>query len=316
MPTAYLKKLAKLNRVSVNKIEKFWSQAKEIAKSEGQGKAWGLITSIFQNKLKKEGYKVSAFYEPDRLDDDTQKHFDNLNHTKELTKENTPTLLAMLKHSYFKNVRDHIKQIWARSMNSERTANQWLLTYHPLIVECEKLAIEPKVCARMCYIKYHKENPYTKHLNKNNDVSFNTLKKEALQYFEGLRKWKEDEELLNELNKRDAASMRNNVKNKYHYNGRVITASSKEEAIKKIVAYTFGNRTVEDVKKYLKEYSPIENKYFSNIYLYKKEITRLLKEDGQFTIIANKRKLSGLCHLCAEAGVSAYDAFKYISNNF
>lgn len=102
----------------------------------------------------------------------------------------------------------------------------------------------------------------------------------------------------------------------YSYKGKIITASSKEEAIKKIVAYTFGNRTVEDVKKYLKEYSPIENKYFSNIYLYKKEITRLLKEDGQFTIIANKRKLSGLCHLCAEAGVSAYDAFKYISNNF
>lgn len=63
MPTAYIKKLAKLNHTTVNKLEKFWSQAKEIAKSEGNGKAWGLITTIFQNKLKKEGYKVKAFSE-------------------------------------------------------------------------------------------------------------------------------------------------------------------------------------------------------------------------------------------------------------
>lgn len=60
MPTAYLKKLAKLNHTTVNKLEKFWSQAKEIAKSEGQGKQWGLITTIFQNKLKSVGYKVKA----------------------------------------------------------------------------------------------------------------------------------------------------------------------------------------------------------------------------------------------------------------
>ena len=98
----------------------------------------------------------------------------------------------MLNHSYFKNVRDDIKQIWPRSRNAEDTANEWLLKYHPLIVECEKLAIEPKVCARICYIKYHKENPYTNRLNKNNDVSLTTLKKEALQYFEGLRKWDEN----------------------------------------------------------------------------------------------------------------------------
>lgn len=113
--------------------------------------------------------------------------------SKQLTEESCQTLLFMLKHSYLKNVRDHIKQIWARSRNSEQTANQWLITYHPLIVECEKLAVEPKVCARMCYIKYHKENPYTKHLNKNNDVSFNTLKEEALEYFKGLKKWKDSD---------------------------------------------------------------------------------------------------------------------------
>ena len=73
MPTAYLKKLAKLNNTSVDKLEKFWSQAKEIAKSEGQGKSWGLITTIFQNKLKKEGFKVKAFFtttaDTDELDD-------------------------------------------------------------------------------------------------------------------------------------------------------------------------------------------------------------------------------------------------------
>ena len=73
MPTAYLKKLAKLNNTSVDRLEKFWSQAKEIAKSEGQGKSWGLITTIFQNKLKKEGFKVKAFFtttaDTDELDD-------------------------------------------------------------------------------------------------------------------------------------------------------------------------------------------------------------------------------------------------------
>ena len=56
MPTAYIKKLAKLNNISIDKIENLWSQAKEIAKSEGNGKAWGLITTIFQNKLKEKGY--------------------------------------------------------------------------------------------------------------------------------------------------------------------------------------------------------------------------------------------------------------------
>lgn len=61
MPTAYIKKLAKLNNISIDKIENLWSQAKEIAKSEGNGKAWGLITTIFQNKLKKEGYKIKAY---------------------------------------------------------------------------------------------------------------------------------------------------------------------------------------------------------------------------------------------------------------
>lgn len=103
--------------------------------------------------------------------------------------------------------------------------------------------------------------------------------------------------------------------NKYHYNGRIITASSKEEAIKKIVAYKFGNRTVEDVKKYLKHYSPIEEEA-SNLSLYKKEIIRLLKADGQVRMLADKYKLNCLCKLCYEAKVSCYDAFKYISNNY
>ena len=69
MPTAYLKKLAKLNNTSVDKLEKFWSQAKEIAKSEGQGKSWGLITTIFQNKLKKEGFKVKAYFTLSSIED-------------------------------------------------------------------------------------------------------------------------------------------------------------------------------------------------------------------------------------------------------
>ena len=49
----------------------------------------------------------------------------------------------------------------------------------------------------MLYIKYHKENPLTRDLNKSNDTDFYTLLKEAKQYFEGLKKWKEDNKEFN-----------------------------------------------------------------------------------------------------------------------
>lgn len=163
MPTAYLKKLAKLNNISVNTLEKFWSQAKEIAKSEGQGNSWGLITSIFQNKLKKEGYKVKASTAQNKLD-------------------------------YINQVKECIKQIWARGTRNqqEQFAKEWVANYSRIIDDCLNAFEEPKVCARMMYIKYHKENPQTRDLNKNKDTDFYTLLKEAKQYFEGLKKWKED----------------------------------------------------------------------------------------------------------------------------
>ena len=62
MPTAYIKKLAKLNKKHISTIEKFWSQAKKIAESENSGKNWGLITTIFKNKLKANGLKITGMY--------------------------------------------------------------------------------------------------------------------------------------------------------------------------------------------------------------------------------------------------------------
>lgn len=61
MPTSYIKKLSKLNHTTNKVIEKFWSQAKEIAKSYNKGKNWGLITKIFQDKLKGNGYKIKGY---------------------------------------------------------------------------------------------------------------------------------------------------------------------------------------------------------------------------------------------------------------
>lgn len=505
MPTAYLKKLAKLNKVSVNKLEKFWAQAKEIAKSEGQGKSWGLITTIFQNRLKKEGFKVKAFKEEFRKSDSGQifkfqklslasiqkllkyyledNEFDSETHWNDLYDDSdgivyieyndnktfysvTNPLLKNLKTTnirnciieypsytvyfgkdcriekfdssddapyvikcmyepdtldsttknkldYIKQVKECIKKIWARGTRNQQEfyAKDWTARYSRIVDDCLNAFEEPKVCARMMYIKYHKENPSTRDLNKNHDTDFYTLLKEAKQYFEGIKKWKE--ELLNKLNKQVTASMRNNMKcnldknsmdllksigfefrrshdndgetldayrtakgkyewimclgkkeategyqyryfvykNRYDmligrkaikdvdfknkkelldyfklkatasaekvfaYKGQIITASSKKDAIEKIVAYTFGNRTVEDVREYLKHYSPIE-KEASNLSLYKKEIIRLLKADGQVRMLADKYKLNCLCKLCYEAKVSCYDAFRYISNNF
>ena len=430
MPTAYLKKLATLNHISVDKLEKFWSQAKEIAKSEGQGKSWGLITTIFQNKLKKEGYKVKAFTslaDTDELDDadlginvdpkeyhkqkslqmslqskldmikkDINKEADNYNKelediAKRLNEENRKRysrdndgdkwlyyngtvnkevlleaykdgvcddirfrfgghlktivndkdiedelkyyknsvypkfkklingsslkvyrgldffnllnddkglknylkylkynlmdrnswttsievakryitykwtgiilqmdctledvnlpLSAWLEGYWFENenkeinlkkslkvknikcifvgdnlksrlgfdekefnkiaamyepdtldsttenklnyigqVKECIKQIWARGINQEQIAKKWSNNYCTLISDCFNKNIEPKICARMCYIKYNKENPQTKHLNKNLDTDFSTLMKEAKQYFDACNK--------------------------------------------------------------------------------------------------------------------------------
>jgi hypothetical protein len=62
MPTAYIKKLAKLNHKPAAVLEKYWDKAKAIVKEQGKSNAWGLVTTIFQNILKKEGMKITAIY--------------------------------------------------------------------------------------------------------------------------------------------------------------------------------------------------------------------------------------------------------------
>ena len=89
--------------------------------------------------------------------------------------------------SYYDYVKQAIREIWARGIPNN-IENYWVNIYRDLITACISEGIEPKVCARMCYIKYHKENPQTKHLNDNLDVSFNTLKKEAIDYFKAVKK--------------------------------------------------------------------------------------------------------------------------------
>lgn len=246
--------------------------------------------------------------------------------TSKLTKESSKALLAMLKHSYFKNVRDHIKQIWARSMNSEQTANEWLVTYHPLIVECEKLAIEPKVCARMCYIKYHKENPYTKHLNKNNDVSLNTLKKEALQYFEGLRKWKEDNK---EFNKEIEEFMKNEkviaaALKPFSIKGTIIEALDKDKAIKAYTCNKIRHKLLEKLKPIVKnlEVTYYEDDHYNYNSWNKKTAKDKLVVSGGGTYDLDKAGKNAIAFTVGwEHGKSSYDCIKkedmmrYINQN-
>ena len=475
MPTAYIKKLAKLNNISVNTLEKFWSQAKEIAKSEGQGNSWGLITSIFQNKLKKEGYKVKASIvtsDTDELDDsdlginvdpkeyhkqkslqmslkykldmikkDINKEADEYNKkleeiAKRLSEENRKrwssdndgdkwlyykgtvnkeVLLKAYKDgiaceykgfgtvkdedirdelNYFKNsvyprfkklingsslrvyrgldfydlafsdkdllknyfkylkynlmdrnswttsievaekyihcswysvilqmdciledvnlplsswlegywfenenkeinlkkslkvknikcvfvgedlrklgfkkefnkvvaisepdvlcsttenkldyinqVKECIKQIWARGTKNQQDqfAKEWVVNYSRIIDDCLNAFEEPKVCARMMYIKYHKENPQTRNSNKNKDTDFYTLLKEAKQYFEGLKKFQEDFSDF-DIQPNTIKAFKEEIRTSdygkscktYLYRGNVVTATSKREVL-------------------------------------------------------------------------------------
>jgi hypothetical protein len=134
--------------------------------------------------------EIVAMYEPDTLDSTTKNKLD-----------------------YIKQVKKCIKQIWARSIRiyQEKCANEWVVKYSRLIDDCINAFEEPKVCARMMYIKYHKENPQTRDLNDNHDTDFYTLLKEAKQYFEGLKKLEEDLD-FDTLNKQVTASTRNNMK--------------------------------------------------------------------------------------------------------
>lgn len=51
MPTAYIEKLAKEGKGSVQELEKKWEDAKAAASEEGKSDNYGYITSIFQNMI-------------------------------------------------------------------------------------------------------------------------------------------------------------------------------------------------------------------------------------------------------------------------
>lgn len=162
--------------------------------------------------------KIVAMYEPDTLDSTTKN-----------------------KLNYIGQVKDCIKKIWARGTRNQQEfyAKDWTARYSRVIDDCINAFEEPKVCARMMYIKYHKENPLTRKLNKNHDTDFYTLLKEARQYFEGLKKLEDDEDLdFDNLNKSKTTASAEKV---FAYKGKIITASSKQEAIVRILNHEFKN---------------------------------------------------------------------------
>jgi spore coat polysaccharide biosynthesis protein SpsF (cytidylyltransferase family) len=50
MPTAYIKKMAKKHRISVEKSDRLWQKATAIVKKQGKSD-YALITSIYQKML-------------------------------------------------------------------------------------------------------------------------------------------------------------------------------------------------------------------------------------------------------------------------
>lgn len=51
MPTGFVKKMAKKHKMSVDKSEKLWDRAKEIADKQGKGDNFAFITGIYKNML-------------------------------------------------------------------------------------------------------------------------------------------------------------------------------------------------------------------------------------------------------------------------
>lgn len=51
MPSAYVKKLAEKHRMSIDKAEQKWEDAKKAAAKQGQADNYAYITSIFQNMM-------------------------------------------------------------------------------------------------------------------------------------------------------------------------------------------------------------------------------------------------------------------------
>jgi hypothetical protein len=234
MPTAYLKKLAKLNHTTVNKLEKFWSQAKEIAKSEGQGKAWGLITTIFQNKLKKEGYKIKAItYTSLNFPESTKKFYEDLeNELKEYRK------CTAFKEEIRKSDSGQIFKFQRLSLSSI----QKLLKYYLEDNEFDSTTHWNDLYSDsdgIVYIEYDGNktfysvtNPLLKDLNTSN------IRNCIIEYPDYTAYFGKDCRIEKFDGKEDAPYV---IKceakmNKYAYKGQVITASSREEAIQKVVA--------------------------------------------------------------------------------
>lgn len=51
MPVPFIKKMAKKHKMSVDRSEKLWDKAKDIAKKNGEGENFALITGLYKNML-------------------------------------------------------------------------------------------------------------------------------------------------------------------------------------------------------------------------------------------------------------------------
>jgi hypothetical protein len=51
MPAAYVEKLAKKHKISIDKAEEYWAEAKKQAKKQNQEDNFAYITSIFKNMM-------------------------------------------------------------------------------------------------------------------------------------------------------------------------------------------------------------------------------------------------------------------------
>ncbi len=60
MPTAYLKKLAKEGKGTIEHLESEWEKAKKLADKQGQGGNFAYITKIFQTKIGASALKLNA----------------------------------------------------------------------------------------------------------------------------------------------------------------------------------------------------------------------------------------------------------------
>lgn len=213
MPTAFIKKLSKINNVSVNTIEKFWSQAKEIAKSEGKNKNWGLITTIFKNKLKSEGYKVTASKSIIQESDGVKYEFEKLS-----LSEAIKTIKDVLADWFtYKKDNERFKELFDVSVNEAafqdiagdyqslyieyNNGKIWYSVGNDLLKDLRLTGIKNVIFEFPAYTAFYGKDCTIKHFDEDDEDSALVVTTEA------------------------------SVKH-YLCNGQVVTASSKKEAIK------------------------------------------------------------------------------------